>query len=140
MTLRLVPAAASAVGLFLVIAAAAAFTQRAPQPALVFGALGIAHLAVAIGVAARSRLATAFGVGLGAITGLLVAAGLWFIAGIEAGIGVDLGVAWFAPLNGYATIAVAAALIAASLVLVVGGIRGARRGPVSQARDQGASI
>jgi hypothetical protein len=125
---RLVPAAASAVGLFLVVAAAAASVQHAPQPAVVFGALGLAHLGVAFGISSGSRVAAGLGAIVGVVTAALVAVGLAFIIGIEAGVGVDLNVAWFAPLNGYATIAVATALIAASLLLVVGGIRGVRRG------------
>jgi hypothetical protein len=125
---RLVPAAASTVGLFLVVAAAVAFVQHASQPAAVFGALGLTHIGVASGVASGSRVAAGLGAVLGVVTAALVAVGLVFIAGIEAGVGVDLNVAWFAPLNGYATIAVATALIAASLLLVVGGIRGGRRG------------
>ena len=136
---RLVPAAPSAVGLFLVVAAAAALTQHAPQSAVVFGVLGAAHLAVAAEVAAGSRLAAAIGAGLGVVTGLLVGAGLWFIAGIEAGVGVDLGAAWFAPLSGYATIAVAAALLIASVILIVGGLAGARRGSARKALDPVAS-
>ena len=128
MTNRLAPAAASAVGLFLVVAAIAAAAQRAPQPAVVFGALGLAHLGVAYGVASRSRLAAGLGAVVGTVTAALVAVGMLFIIGIEAGIGFDLDVAWYAPLNGYATIAVAAALVTASLVLVVGGIRSVRGG------------
>jgi hypothetical protein len=124
---RLVPAAASAVGLFLLVAAAVAAVQHAMQPAVVFGALGLAHLGVAFGIASGSRVAAGLGTVVGVVTAVLVAVGLVFIAGIEAGVGVDLNVAWFAPLNGYATIAVAAALLAASFVLVVGGIRGLRR-------------
>jgi len=123
---RLVPAAASAVGIFLVVAAIAAATQRAPQPAVVFGALGLAHLAVAYGTASGSRLAAGLGAVVGSVTAALVAAVILFIIGIEAGVGFDLNVAWFAPLNGYATIAVAAALVTASLLLVVGGIRSVR--------------
>jgi hypothetical protein len=124
---RLVPAATSAVGLFLVLAAVVAALQNAPQPAAVFGALGLAHIGVAFGIASGSRFAAAAGVLVGTVTAALVAAGIAFIVGIESGIGFDLNVAWFAPLNGYATIAVATALIAASVLLVVGGIRGVRR-------------
>jgi len=136
---RLVPAAASAVGLFFVVAAAAALTQHAPQPAVVFGILGAAHLAAAAGIAAGSRLAAATGAGLGAVTALLVGTGLWFIAGIEAGVGVDLSAAWFAPLNGYATIAVGVALLIASVILIVGGLAGARLGPAGRTEDPAAS-
>jgi hypothetical protein len=125
-TNRLVPAAASAVGLFLLTAAVVASIQHAPQPAAVFGALGMAHIGIAFGISSGSRLAAGIGVLVGALTLALVVVGLVFIAGIEAGVGIDLNVAWFAPLNGYATIAVAAALIAASLALVVGGLRGVR--------------
>ena len=128
MTNRLVPAAAIAVGVFLVVAAGVAALQNAPQPALVFGGLGLAHLGVAFGIASGSRLAAGLGVIVGTGTAALVAVGVAFIVGIELGVGVDLNVAWFAPLNGYATIAVAAALIVASLLLVVGGFRGVRRG------------
>jgi hypothetical protein len=127
-TNRLVPAAAFAVGVFLVVAAGVAALQNAPQPALVFGALGLTHLGVAFGIATGSRLAAGLGAVVGTVTAALVAVGIAFIVGIEAGVGVDLNVAWFAPLNGYATITVAAALIAASVLLVVGGIHGVRRG------------
>lgn len=128
MTNRLVPAAGFAVGMFLVVAAGVAALQNAPQPSLVFGALGLTHLGVAFGIASGSRLAAGLGAIVGTVTAALVAVGIAFIVGIEAGVGVDLNVAWFAPLNGYATIAVAAALIVASVLLVVGGIRGVRRG------------
>ncbi len=120
---RLVPAVATAVGLFLLVAAVAAAVAHASVPAVAFGALGLVHLAVAFGVGAGSRLAVAAGVVVGAINLALLGFGIWFIAGIETGIGVDLGAAWFAPLNGYATIVVAALLGAASFVLVVGGTR-----------------
>ena len=130
---RLVPAAASAVGLFLLLAAAFAALQHAPQPALVFGALGIAHVAVAVAVSRGSRLAAGIGAMIGAATGALVIAGLAFIVGIEAGIGVDLNVAWFAPLNGYATIAVAATLITTSVVLLGGGIDALRQSSAAPA-------
>jgi hypothetical protein len=129
---RLVPAAASAVGLFLLLAAAVAALQHAPQPALVFGALGTADVAVAVAVRRGSRLAAGIGALIGAATGALVIAGLAFIVGIEAGIGVDLNVAWFAPLNGYATIAVAVALLSASVVLVGGGVASLRKPTVAR--------
>jgi hypothetical protein len=128
---RLVPAATSAVGSFLVLAALVAALQHAPQPAALFGALGLAHIGVAVGIASGSRLAAGLGVLVGTVTAALVAAGIVFIVGIESGIGFDLSVAWFAPLNGYATIAVATALIAASALLVAGGIRGLRRGTLA---------
>ena len=128
---RLVPAATSAVGLFLVLAAAVAALQNAPQPALVFGVLGLAHIGVAFGIASGSRLAAGLGILVGTVTAALVAAGIAFIVGIESGIGFDLNVAWFAPLNGYATIAVATAILAASALLVVGGIRAIRRGTLT---------
>jgi hypothetical protein len=124
---RLAAAAAAALGLFLVAGAAAAAIQHAPQPAIVFGALGLAHLAVAVGNPSRSRLAAWLGILIGVITIGLVSVGLIFIAGVEAGIGIDLNVAWFAPLNGYATIAVAIAILAGSAAIVVGGIRGVAR-------------
>ena len=56
MTTRLLPAAASTVGLFLLVAAAAAVVEHAPQPGIVFGALGLAHLAIGVAVARGSRL------------------------------------------------------------------------------------
>ena len=127
MTTRLVPAAASAVGLFLLVAGAAAVVEHAPQPGIVFGALGLANLAIGIAVSRGSRLAAGIGAVIGVVTGALVIVGLAFIVGIEAGIGFDLNVAWFAPLNGYATIAVGTSLLVASFILVSGGIAALRK-------------
>lgn len=133
MTTRLVPAAASAVGLFLLVAAAAAVVEHAPQPGIVFGALGLAHLAVGVAVSRGSRLAAGVGAVIGAVTGTLVIVGLAFIVGIEAGIGVDLNVAWFAPLNGYATIAVGTSLLVASFILIRGGVAAVRKATAATA-------
>ena len=133
MTTRLVPAAASAVGLFLLVAATAAVVEHAPQPGIVFGALGLAHLAIGVAVARGSRLAAGVGAVIGAVTGTLVIVGLAFIVGIEAGIGFDLTVAWFAPLNGYATIAVSTSLLVASFILVSGGIAAVRKATAATA-------
>jgi hypothetical protein len=125
-TYRLAPAAASAVGLFLAVVAATALILHASQAAVVFGLLAVAHLGAAAGSRSSSRLVAGASVALGALTLVLVLAIAAFIAGIEAGVGLDLNAAWFAPLNGYATIAVGCALGAASVVLVAAGVSGLR--------------
>jgi hypothetical protein len=121
---RLLPAAVAALGSFLAAAAVLAAVDAALVPAAVFAVAAAAHL----GIAARlvsggpSVLVAVAGVAVGLIDLALVVAGMSFIVGIETGIGLDLGVLWFAPLNGYATIAVAGAIGAAALALVANGL------------------
>jgi hypothetical protein len=121
-------AAVGGVGIFLAAAALVAAVNRAPLPAAVFGGLALAHVLVAVR-GRESRLVAICGGLLGLAEIALVAIGLWFIVGIELGLGrVDLGDAWFAPLNGYGALAVAAAIvgIAAGMVrqAVVGVVPG----------------
>jgi hypothetical protein len=111
-------AAVAGVGLLLAAAAALALAAGALQPAAVFGALAVAHVLVALG-ARRSIAVAALGGLVGLLEIALVAVGFVFILGVELGIGrVDLGDAWFAPLNGYAVIAVATAIVVVALGLV----------------------
>lgn len=111
--------AAAGLGSFLLAGAALAAAERAVAPALVFVVLGGFHVAVGVGLAARSRPLAVVGLALGFADLALVAVGMTFILGIETAIGVDLGARWFAPLNGYATIAVATAV-----VTIAGGLVG----------------
>lgn len=127
---RSLPAAVAGLGLFLVAATVAAVAARAFTPAAVFGMLALVHLGVAAGLAGGSRSAAIVGAAAGALDLALVAIGMAFIVGIETGIGVDLGALWFAPLNGYATIAVSVAIGAVALAMVGRGVRTARQGLV----------
>jgi hypothetical protein len=125
---RSLPAAVAGLGLFLAAAALLAVVERAFVPSAVFAAAAAAHLGIAAGLV-RGRptvFVAAAGVALGLIDLVLVAAGMAFIVGIESAIGVDLGALWFAPLNGYATIAVAGAIAAVALSLVAAGVTALR--------------
>ncbi len=125
---RLLPAAVAALGSFLAAAAVLAIAETAVVPAAVFAVGAAAHLAIAARLVRRgtSVLVALAGVAVGLIDLVLVVAGLAFIVGIETGIGVDLGVLWFAPLNGYGTTAVAGAIGAVALALVANGVAGLR--------------
>ena len=126
MRTRFLPAAAAGLGLFLAAAAGLALVERASTPAAVFGGAAAAHLAIAAGLAARSRAAAVAGAAVGLLDLALVVVGMAFIVGIEAGIGIDLNDRWFAPLNGYATIAVAAVIGAIAVGLLVRGLSAIR--------------
>ena len=126
MTRPVLPVAVVIVGAFLGLAAVAAIAAGAAVPAAVFAALAVAHLVVAIGLGRASLPITLAGGVLGISELALLGIGAWFIGGIEAGIGVDLGAAWFAPLNGYATIAVAVLIASVALGLVRAAIRSGR--------------
>lgn len=115
---RFVSPAAAALGVFLLAAAAVAVVDKAVLPGAAFAAFGLLHLAVAAGIARGSRPAAVVGAVVGLVNLALVGVGIWFIAGIESAIGVDLNALWFAPLNGYATIGVAAAIAIVSLAMV----------------------
>ncbi len=125
---RLLPAAVAALGIFLAAAAALAAVEAAVVPAAVFALPAAAHLGIAAHLVrgGSSVLVGVAGVAVGLVDLALVVAGMWFILGIETGIGLDLGVPWFAPLNGYATIAVAGAIGAVALALVANGLAGLR--------------
>jgi hypothetical protein len=124
---RALPVAVAGIGLFLALGAGLAVVAGATLPAVVFGAFAVVHLLVAGGLARGSVAVAAVGGLLGLLELALVGAGVWFIAGIELGLGrVDFGAQWFAPLNGYATIAVAAAITAVDLALVRRAIQGLR--------------
>jgi hypothetical protein len=73
---------------------------------------------VAVGLDRRSTAAALAGGALALVEIAAVAFGLWFILGIELGIGLDLGAAWFAPLNGYTTIAAAAFIVVVDVALL----------------------
>jgi len=116
---RALPAAVAGLGVFLALGAGLAVVAGAPVPAAVFGAAAVAHLTVAVGLARGSVAAAAAGGLLGLLELALVGFGVWFIAGIELGLGrVDFGAQWFAPLNGYATVVVAAIIGAVDIALV----------------------
>lgn len=128
--------AAAGVGSFLLAAAALAALERAPAPAVVFAVAGVLHVVVGVGLAAGSRPISIVGGLLGLADLALVGAGMTFILGIELGIGVDLDARWFAPLNGYATIAVAVAIASIALALVAAGA-GAVRSALSLPAPRG---
>jgi hypothetical protein len=116
---RALPAAVAGLGLFLALGAALALIAGAPVPASVFGALATVHLVVAAGLARGSVAAATVGGLLGLLELALVGFGVWFIAGIQLGLGrVDFGAQWFAPLNGYATVVVAAVITLVDFALV----------------------
>jgi hypothetical protein len=133
--------AAAGLGSFLLAAAALATSERATAPAAVFAVLGALHVAAGVGLAAGSRPLAVLGAVVGLADLALVGAGMAFILGIEAGIGFDLGVRWFAPLNGYATIAAAAVIATVALGLVADGLSAARTGlalPAPHGQGRGA--
>ncbi len=116
---RALPAAVAGLGVFLALGAGLAVVVGAPVPAAVFGAAATLHLIVAAGLARDSATAAALGGLLGLLELALVGFGVWFIAGIELGLGhVDFGAQWFAPLNGYATVVVAAVITTVDVALV----------------------
>ena len=116
---RALPAAVAGLGVFLALGAGLAVVAGAPVPAAVFGAAAVLHLIVTAGLARGSVAAAVLGGLLGLLELALVGFGVWFIAGIELGLGhVDFGAQWFAPLNGYATIAAAAVITIVDLALV----------------------
>ena len=116
---RALPAAVAGLGLFLALGAALALVAGAAVPASVFGALAVLHLVVPAGLAHESVAAATLGGLLGLLELALVGFGVWFIAGIQLGLGrVDFGAQWFAPLNGYATVVVAAVITVVDLALV----------------------
>jgi len=132
MSSRLLPAAVLAIGTGLAILATVAVAGGAFVAGSVIGAVAAGHVLLALGIAGQSSAAAIAGGVLGAVEIAAVAFGLWFILGIELGIGVDLGDAWFAPLNGYATIAAAAAILAVDAALVRGAVLGIRGRTASQ--------
>jgi hypothetical protein len=126
------PFLVAAVGVFLVAGAVLAVAAGATVAALSFASAGALHLAAAGGAAVRSRRAIVAGGFLGLADLALIALGVWFILGIQIGLGaVDLGVAWFAPLNGYGTVAVAGAIAVVAGAMVAAGVREARAGGAS---------
>ena len=127
MSSRTLPVAVAGLGLFLAAGAALAVVEGAFVPAAVLGAAAALHLVIAAGLARGSRAAAVGGGILGLVEVLMVAVGLWFIVGIQTGIGVDFGDQWFAPLNGFGTIAVAAGIVTIALGMgrrAVNAIRG----------------
>jgi hypothetical protein len=118
MSTRMLPVAVLGIGVFLAAGATLAVIEHAATPGVVFAAPAFAHVAVAAGLTRSSRAAAVVGGVLGVVELIAVAIVLSFIVGIEIGIGVDLGDQWFAPLNGYGTLVVAAVivLVAAGLV------------------------
>jgi hypothetical protein len=118
MSSRLLPAAVLALGLGFSALAIVALVDRAFVAAPVIGAVGVAHMALAAGLERRSTAAAIAGGALGLVEIATVAFGLWFILGIELGVGLDLTAAWFAPLNGYATVAASVAILAVDAALV----------------------
>ena len=118
MSSRTLPVAVAGLGLFLAAGTVLAVVERAFVPAAVFGAVAVLHLAIAAGLARGSRAAAVGGGLLGLVEVLLVAVGLWFIVGIQTGIGVDFGDQWFAPLNGFGTIAVTAVIVTVAVGMV----------------------
>jgi hypothetical protein len=117
MSSRMLPLAVLGIGVFLAAGATLAVIEHAATPGLVFAALALVHVAVAAGLSRSSRAAAIVGGILGVVELIAVAIVLSFIVGIEIGIGLDLGDQWFAPLNGYATL-----VVAAVIVLVAGGL------------------
>jgi len=126
MRVSLLPALIAGLGAFLAATAALAVAEHATTAATVFGLAGGLHLAIAAGLIRGSRTAAVVGAIVGLVDLALVATGLAFIVGIEAGVGLDLGTNWFAPLNGYATIIVAIAIAAAAAAMVATGLRAVR--------------
>jgi len=118
MSSRLLPVAVLAVGIGLAVLAAVALFERAFVAGGVIGAVAAVHLVVAVGLDRRSTAAALAGGALALVEIAAVAFGLWFILGIELGIGLDLGAAWFAPLNGYTTIAAAAFIVLVDVALL----------------------
>jgi hypothetical protein len=119
-------AATGGVGVFLLAGAVLAIAERAAVPAAVFAAAGLVHVALAAGLARGSAGAAIAGAAVGLADLALVGVGMAFIVGIETGIGVDLADRWFAPLNGYATIAVAVGIAIVAVSLVRAGIDAVR--------------
>lgn len=127
MSSRALPIAVAGLGILLAAGAALAVVERAFVATAVFGGVAALHIAIAAGLARGSRAAAVAGGLLGLVEVLLVAVGMWFIVGIQTGIGVDFGDQWFAPLNGFGTIAVAAVIVTVALGMVrraVNAIRG----------------
>jgi hypothetical protein len=118
MSSRLLPVAVLVVGIGLAILAAAALFERAFVAGGVIGVVAAVHLVIAAGLDRRSTTAAVAGGVLALVEIAAVAFGLWFILGIELGIGLDLGAAWFAPLNGYATVAAAGFIVAVDVALL----------------------
>jgi hypothetical protein len=118
MSSRLLPVAVLVVGIGLAILAAVALFERAFVAGGVIGVVAAVHLVIAAGLDRRSTTAAVAGGVLALVEIAAVAFGLWFILGIELGIGLDLGAAWFAPLNGYATVSAAGFIVAVDVALL----------------------
>ena len=126
MSSRSFTAAVLGAGLFLGLAATVAAASGAAAPAVVFGALALGHGLAAI-PAHRSRLVRVVRVVVGVVELVGIGVAAWFIAGIVTAESIDLTAAWFAPLNGYATVVVGAVLAVVAAGLVANGVRGGDR-------------